>query len=204
MDGQSIPVTQEEDMGKVRDVLDKALDTISGILTAKLAAQVEALQGQVQSLQHSIESVQQTNKWLDEQTVTLRSQRDEAIHKANSTQAELDHAKQDVDNLRATVDRDAQTITDLRNQLSQALRERDDHGIRAMELEDELHKHKAQIGRLKELAQAEFGLQEPPKPQPVPTIVHSTEVVQAVAQDHPDPAPMPATGTHGPWDNWGR
>lgn len=154
-------VTQE-DIGMFQDMFSKLSNIL--VKASDLGAKIPELESQLSALSAESESVRKRNMELDEQLATVRSQRDEATTKAQSL--ESDNAI--VRGLLATAEdnytRKSAAYDALAHDLYQAKSERDDYGMKNLDLADKLEAANAVIAKFKELLGSLSG---PATPEPV-------------------------------------
>jgi hypothetical protein len=154
-------VTQE-DIGMFQDMFSKLSNIL--VKASDLGAKIPELESQLSALSAESESVRKRNMELDEQLATVRGQRDEAQTAVN--QLKVDYSEKQQDYLamtndlifyKSTVDADAIVINDLK-------KERDDYGMKNLDLADKLDAANAVIAKFKELLGSLSG---PATPEPV-------------------------------------
>jgi len=169
---QVAPITEDE-MNQVQSILKRAIDGVVGM--SQLKADVDMLRETVRGLQADADRLRNANEALDQALTKVRNERDAA-------QAELVEAQAKAD--RAT--RLEAENADLRSQLDQAKRERDDHGMRTLELEESLKEAHLKLEAIRDTFVKAFGqtpAMQPTSPKPVP----EEPFTQASFNDPPKP-----------------
>jgi len=190
------PHTEDQEMGKVREIFDRALNALVDAST--LAKSVEQLKVDLEGLKAQVTHYRNTIANQDDQITRLRQDRDAARtaqYQAEDNQrhqaTELENAKRELELLQGSNSR-------MNARLSDILKERDDAQYALLQLQDEhkavhdkLDKIKSAIGMVDE-PKAPEPTPEPPKPvepEPVPTIDWPPMDVPTTPSEPPEPTP---------------
>ena len=190
------PHTEDQEMGKVREIFDRALNALVDAST--LAKSVEQLKVDLEGLKAQVTHYRNTIANQDDQITRLRQDRDAARtaqYQAEDNQrhqaTELENAKRELELLQGSNSR-------MNARLSDILKERDDAQYALLQLQDEhkavhdkLDKIKSAIGMVDE-PKAPEPTPEPPKPvepEPVPTIGWPPMEVPTTPSEPPEPTP---------------
>lgn len=180
----------EEDMGKVRQIFDHALNAIVGM--SQLSKDVETLRAQVGDLTSTVTRYRSQIDTLDEALYRTRQERDAATQKVNETAQAKEHAESKLYETEQSLDHLRSDNSQLNDRLVAARRESDDHMMRALEAEDKLAKAEAKLqevrGHFKSLFPEEPGnapsvaVVAPPEPQP-----ENVVTIPVISQDIGNP-----------------
>ena len=178
--------TSEADMGYVRDFVQKIAEAL--VAATELPAKIELMQNDLTALHGDLEKTKARNIELDALVSDIRRQRDEAEQSLSQVKAELVTKLADLEAASNQVNGLNSQVTDLRDRLEQAKRDRDDYGLQHMEAEERAKQAEAKLAKLAEA----LGMPKPQaevKPDSV-VQVHPTPPVAT-----PDPTP-PAQSSH--------
>ena len=160
---QVSPIT-EDDMRQVQTILQRAVDGIVGM--SQLHADVDMLRQTVQGLQADVERMRNQNATLDEALTNTRRERD-LTYMANTELArKLNEAEQLRDSFSGANDDLRVKVDGLQAELRTAKQDRDDHGMRTLELEEANKTLQAKLDKLAEAHKAVFGQEATPTPPP--------------------------------------
>ena len=173
---QVAPIT-EEDMLKVRDILQRAADAI--VSMSQLSADVNMLRQTVTSLQADTERLRSQNNALDEALNYSRKARDEQAAELTETQALLHSAEQAIDTLRLDNDKLLLSNDQLQIDLDLTRKAKDDAEFKTLELEDKLAVAEAKLAKMHDVFADMWPAEQPPT---MPEVVPLPE---------PDPASIP-------------
>lgn len=170
----AIPVSpvSEEDMSKLRQTFDQALNALVGM--SKLARDVEVLQTKVGDLTNQVNRYRSQIDTLDEALYRTRQERDEARTAVSAAVQAKEHAESKLYEVEQTVEHLRQDNASLNDRLVTARRESDDHMMRALEAEDKLAAANKKLEEVREHFKTLF----PEVPSNAPAV--------AVVEPHPE------------------
>lgn len=172
-DGTTVHTVQEEDMAKVREVFQKALDAI--IAATELSKQVQAMRGDVDKLRKDIEDTQARNIELDRMLSDTRRQRDEAEQALSQARKERDEATAKANNLQALQANTQDLLDRARTERDRFHMDYVDEEFTGLAIQEALDKANAKLEALHKAMGMEFKPFSPNLPEPaVP------EVAQAI------------------------
>lgn len=164
---QAIQVSPtEDDAVNLSKMFSRAAEAI--VQASSLPKQVSDLQAQVSDLQSKLDAAQTHSQELDRTLAETRDQRDQARQElASARQAhadhvaglntQLNHANDVINQQEGTIasrNREIDAVTAERND---ARKERDDHGLHAMEVEDQLKAAQAKLASIQDHFKSVFG-----------------------------------------------
>jgi predicted nucleic acid-binding Zn-ribbon protein len=176
-----IPHGEDQEMGKVKEIFDRALNAL--VNATSLAQTVEQLKTDLDSLRVQVQTYRNTIANQDDQITRLRQDRDvartaqyQAEDSSRHTANELSVVKRENDSLNSANVR-------LNDRITEVLKERDDAQYKLLELTEAHAALSKKMEAIKGHFEAMFGFAEAPKPveQVTPPIQHDT----------PEPTPEP-------------
>lgn len=178
------PIT-EDDMFKVKDILQRAADAIVGM--SQLSADVDMLRQTVSGLQADTERLRSQNNALDEALNYSRGERDRQATIIAETETKLRNAIVERDQVNAHNDKLELEVGQLQIDLDLTRKAKDDAEFHNLELEDKLKAAEAKLAKVAELHRALF----PPEPAPASFAEPvwpgpSNEPEPALVEDKPD------------------
>ena len=177
-----IPHGEDQEMGKVKEIFDRALNAL--VNATSLAQTVEQLKTDLDSLRIQVQTYRNTIANQDDQITRLRQDRD--VARTAQYQAE-DSSRHTVNEL-VVVKRENDTLNSanvrLNDRISELAKERDDAQYKLLELQESHNALSKKMEAIKGHFEAMFGFAEP-KP-----VEQST--TSPVQQNTPEPAPEPA------------
>lgn len=175
---------QEEAMRVAETFKRMAGDAADAIVNAsKLSQEMEAFRQDLQEMKRDLEYVRTRNAELDRNLSDVRRQRDEAEQKLSQTATDLETAKRSLEGALNTTMQDGKAINELKAQLDLARKERDDYGLEAMKLRDDLTKANEKLAEIESFASSFLSARQP-KPEMLP-VMHEPEPTP------PSPGPAP-------------
>ena len=162
-------VHTEADMNKLSSIFSSAANAI--IRASDMAKQVAILQTQVDDLQAQVNTLRATKESLEY-----------ALNEASHAKVERDAAQQERDTLKSVNNANKVTIDSLTTTLAEAKHDRDEHGFRVLELEDQLKLLTASLNKIKAVHASIFGEPDTSAMQPAPEPV----VIVGKEWTHPD------------------
>lgn len=143
---------------------------------SQLKQDMAELRKSFEELKHDLDYVRSRNQELDRNLSDVRRQRDEAEQKLSQAQSELTSVNRDLSVSRTDYEGIQIQLGAFKTELEHTRKERDDYGMEAMKLREELDIAKGKLAEIEHFAASLFPMkQEAPKPSPVP-----------------EPSPMPA------------
>lgn len=205
------PVPTEDEMNKVREIFQRALDAIVGM--SKLNEEVASLRAAVASTQADTDHYRRQIGNLDEALAHVRAERDKLSQELSVARHDLAVVQGDNSRLTSEIENLRHNVANLQRELDLARKDRDDHGYRVMELEDQLKAATTKLEAIKEGFASIFGgtMLEPPKTTSI-EVKPSPEVMPVeVKQEWPYASPpVPSAEPEAPkphsdpepWRNW--
>lgn len=185
-------VPTEDEMTHVQDILKRAINSLVGM--SQLQADVDMLRSTVQSLQADTERLRSQNAGLDEALFQSRNARNAANAELEATKLALRQAEQDKDHYKHDCELHVSTIQNLSQSLEQTKHERDDHGFRVMELEEQVKALQAKLDAIHDGYRSIFG--DEPKAMQVPVPIYRSEPTSSTTASEPEPTAIELTK---PW-----
>lgn len=149
-----------------------------------LETKLQAISKSLDELKMEIEYVRSRNRELDQTLHDVRGQRDSATAELSSVKGQLAEANRSLTEANTNIER----INEINNRLNADLinlrHERDDYGMKNMELSDALDKANAKLADIEGFARKAFGLGKSAKPLDLPNPIE------------PKPQPEMAPVTH--------
>lgn len=195
---QANPGTEEQDMGKVREIFDRALNAM--VEASKLADEVRSMRGELDQLKHDIDYVRARNRELDNMLNDVRQQRDNAQRELGEAKDRLSVATNDLQAAHNANESYNRRINELEQGIAQARKERDDYGLEALKLREELDQAKSRLADIQDFAKRMFP-PEPSKQEPVQTSYGAggSQGHGEVQAGDPVGGPATLTPTEKPW-----
>lgn len=167
------PIT-EDDMFKVKDILQRAADAIVGM--SQLSADVTALRDTVNMLQADTDKLRGQNNALDEALNYSRGERDRQSALLSEVNAQLHSAVTEKEQVLLQNDKLELANEQYQIDLDLTRKAKDDAEFHNLELEDKLKAAEAKLAKVAELHRSLFPVEAPPwtkpaepTPEPVPT-----------------------------------
>lgn len=135
---QVSPKVTEQEISMVHEIFSRLANTI--VEASKAGSELAAMRSELEGLRVDIEYVRKRNRELDEEVTEVRRQRDEAIRERDEAQARVKELKdnefyngEELARLRRDLEEAQASNVSLR-------RERDDYGMRNIELDEKVAK----------------------------------------------------------------
>lgn len=205
-------MSEDLDMNTLQATFDRVLATVREY--TNLTTEVRTLRTEVNGVKQELDTMRHTNRWLDEQIVSLRSARDQALNELSNVAADRQALEGEVRRLSETNENQRQELQRL-NQLVASLRQEKDEAYGEWRKSDEeLEKHKGKLAAIQQVfASVNVPLVQPrnnrgeflsPKIEPTvePPTSNEPVMVQAPPEATPESEaeePKQATGTYDPW-----
>lgn len=151
------PIT-EDDMFKVKDILQRAADAIVGM--SQLSADVDMLRQTVSGLQADTERLRSQNNALDEALNYSRGERDRLATELTNVKIDREQAQGEAKQFMETVSKLDMDNGQLQIDLDLTRKAKDEAEFHNLELEDKLKAAEAKLAKVAELHRALF----PPEP----------------------------------------
>lgn len=174
------PIT-EDDMFKVKDILQRAADAIVGM--SQLSADVDMLRQTVSGLQADTERLRSQNNALDEALNYSRGERDRQASKLNETEQRCHNLELENHGQMEQLSKLDLANGQLQIDLDLTRKAKDDAEFHNLELEDKLKAAEAKLAKVAELHRVLF------PPEPGIEIYHNMIVPSVPAPTHEPPTP---------------
>lgn len=154
---QENPMTEENPaVSKLREAFDVARNAIvEGTELAKIVHDLQGkvldLSNEVVNLQHDLEYIRNRNRELDEQVTQVRAARDQALIDAKRQEERAITAEVVISEMRRLNYDQGLRIEHVETSLANALRERDDAMVMALEYESKLKEAQAKLAKIVEV-----------------------------------------------------
>lgn len=176
---------QPSEITMIHDILSRVADTI--VQASSFAKEVEAIRANANEVNRELVRIRDTNIVLDETIHALRSERDTVKAELYDTRHDLQETQRQFNARTETILDYEGKIADLAHDLDTTRRERDDYGMKNLELQDALDKITAKYNKFRELFADDM-----PKADPV---LSAPAWPETKLQSDPAPTPMPVTDT---------
>lgn len=188
MDANTPAVPTESEMANIRGIFERAANAIVGY--SELGIKVSELQTAVDTLRRDLDRVREHNRWLEEQLLQTRHERDEARSELAAAKAQIDTATSTVNKLNDDVSFRDKQIGDLREQNNKLENELDETLGRAISAETELGLVKSKLEEAMDWLRDVQSLVAKPMPtvvETVPTNVSAFPEPQQAQEPSPEP-----------------
>lgn len=135
---------------------------------SQLKQDMAELRKSFEELKHDLDYIRSRNKELDQSLADVRRQRDEAEQKLSQTQSELTSVNRDLSVSRTDYEGIQIQLGAFKTELEHTRKERDDYGMEAMKLREDLEKAQGKLAEIEHFAASLFPKPEAPKPTPEP------------------------------------
>lgn len=133
---QVTPNVEQKEINMVRDVFERMANAIVGMSEA--SATIASIKAELESLKAEIEATRARNRELDDMVAHVRRERDEAIRERDETMQRLNSSTEGWEMSIREVQGLRSDLEAVQADLVVARRDRDDHGMKVLELEDKL------------------------------------------------------------------
>lgn len=196
-------VAPTEEAMKLSKALQFAADAITN--HSSMRQELDSLRSEIARVRSDLDASHTHSQELDQTIHELRQQRDEARDQAHTLERDLGWRSHDLDNAQRTISEQQTQIGSLTDVLTSAKKDRDEYGMKMMELEEQVTSWKARAeqarARLADMASL-FKVDEPeppeaePEPTPNPTVldspVESGGAVSSVSVENTENASPPS------------
>jgi len=183
------------DMAMIPDLLARVANTI--VAASDFAKQINTIQADLHNLNIDLDTTRKTNTTLQETINSISEQRDEAVAKVREQTDALLRVEMEKDNLSYNLNEVTRDRDETYAKLADVKAERDNYGMRNLELEDELSRTKAKLAKFQRVF--EETMEDAKEPAPLPSTSteagpSSTQPTQPASNTAPTPivAPEPA------------
>lgn len=144
---QVTPNVEQKEINMVRDVFERMANAIVGMSEA--SATIASIKAELESLKAEIEATRARNRELDDMVAHVRRERDEAIRERDEQKRRADDILRNNENTYAELQVVRSDLTNAHEELVIVKRDRDDHGMKVLELEDKLKAAEADLENLR-------------------------------------------------------
>jgi len=186
---QVAPAVEDQEMGKVREIFDRALNAL--VDASALAKTVEQLKTDLEGLKVQVTHYRNTISNQDDQITRLRQDRDAARTAQYQAEDSVRHMTTDLENTKRDLSSMAEANVRLNDRLSAMAKEKDDAQFQLLELQ-EVH---AALSKKMDTIRDLFGVAvaKPPEsvyvPEPAPVIDWPKVAEPVPPSEPPEPTP---------------
>lgn len=177
------PMLEAHDMALIPDLLARVANTI--VAASSFAQDVERMRTELASLQTDLEATRNTNRIMQEMTDNLVRERDEARAEAKTRLDERIRVETDYRQLEENHGRACQELSRRMDEIEVLRKERDDYGMKALDLEEKLRAAEAKLAKFRSIFDEDKPIEVTKEPEPLPGVAPSFEPEPVETQSAP-------------------